>query len=692
MARRKNSRVTSYCIARSLVVLAMLPTLLYGQAVPAEPDSLDWVTLQEVEVNALALSTSKFEYGGMIGTIGAKKIALGSPTIVSDEMNKIPGVYWHSGALNTNRITIRGIGSRSPFSTNKIRAYYGDIPLTDGGGETTLEDIDLNFVSEVEVQKGANSSIYGSGLGGTIFLKRPVIDNNSMETNLTLGSFGLVGAGVKGSIAASEGIFRMGYQSLQSDGYRDNNSFDRQTLFISSDVTLGKNEISFLGLFIDQRAFIPSSLGITNFEENPRNAAFIWGAAKGFEDYKRWLVGLSWTRKLTVSSKIVSSIYTTGRDAFEPRPFNILQEENVGFGIRSRLEKTMERWSFHSGFEAFFDTYKAKTFENLQPTNGSEQGPVLTSVKHPRSYLNLFAESRFEIYTNLHASVGTNFNMTSYKIENSVPSALQSNNILNPIVSPRVSITYGINSLMNVYATLSRGFSPLSVDDSTNPDGSLNSDIEPETGWNREMGWKLADGKTNIELSLYSMAIRNLLVTRRTADDIIFGVNAGRTLHNGLELDFESIVVNKGSSQVIADLSYSFSHFEFKEFIDDQSDFTGNQLTGVPKHQLSFDLRHEVGWFFSGLSYQFVDQIPITDDNSIFSDGYQLVSLRAGAKVNVGEKWSGSMTLRLNNVLDEKYASMLSINANSFGGNEARYFYPGLPRNYQTSFNLTYRL
>ncbi|MEP1094563.1 MAG: TonB-dependent receptor, partial [Cyclobacteriaceae bacterium] len=396
--------------------------------------------------------------------------------------------------------------------------------------------------------------------------------------------------------------------------------------------------------------------------------------------------------KLTVSTKLVSSVYTIGRDAFEPRPFNILQEENAGAGIRSRVEATMERWSLQGGFEAYYDTYKAKTFENLQPTNGSEQGPLLTTVKHPRSYLNLFAESKFEIDTNLLVSVGANVNLTSYKIENSFPSSLDSDNTLDPIVSPRISVTYGINSSMNLYATLSRGFSPLSVDDSTNPDGSLNGELKPETGWNREIGIKRASRRANLELSLYSMDIRNLLVTRRTAEDIVFGVNAGETRHNGIEVDIEALVLDGPKSQIIADMSYSLSDFEFETFVDDNADFSGNQLTGVPKHQLSFDLRYEVNWFFTGINYQFVDQIPITDDNSVFSDNYQLVNLHAGTDLSFGEKLSVDVVVRLNNVLDEKYASMLSINANSFGGNEPRYYYPGLPLNFQTSVSIAYRL
>ena len=42
----------------------------------------------------------------------------------------------------------------------------------------------------------------------------------------------------------------------------------------------------------------------------------------------------------------------------------------------------------------------------------------------------------------------------------------------------------------------------------------------------------------------------------------------------------------------------------------------------------------------------------------------------------------------LNNILDERYASMLLINAGSFGGRAPRYYYPGLPRNWYVNATL----
>jgi len=90
---------------------------------------------------------------------------------IAPALNRIPGVFMQSGTLSTNRISIRGIGSRSLFTTAKIRAYLDEIPITNGVGETSLEDIDLSLLSEVEIYKGPTASVYGAGLGGLIRLK-----------------------------------------------------------------------------------------------------------------------------------------------------------------------------------------------------------------------------------------------------------------------------------------------------------------------------------------------------------------------------------------------------------------------------------------------------------------------------------------------------------------------------------------
>ena len=627
-------------------------------------DTAKWVTLQEVEVNALSLPTSKLAYPGMVGTISNEKIGISDPTISNQLFNRIPGVYWHSGAVNTNRITIRGIGSRSPFSTNKIRAYYEDIPLTDGGGETAIEDIDLQFVGNVEVHKGPNSSAFGSGLGGTIFFKQKGVTENRALINTTVGSYGLFRFGAYTSLKKENKEFQIGYQSQTSDGYRDNNTLDKHTIYGASSIALKNGHLSFIGLFLTQKAFIPSSLGVTAFENEPRSAAANWNGARGFEDYDRWLTGISWELNFS-NIKLITSAYSTGRKGYEPRPFNILRDQNSGAGLRLRLEGIGEKWSWSAGLEGFADSYEAQIFENLLPSDGSEQGNLLSSAKQPRKYVNVFGQTRYQITERTELSGGINVNQTTYRLETSFPSTSTSEKKFDLIVSPRLSLTQVFGDSFTGYATISHGFSPPSIDDSLNPDGSLSLGIRPEIGWNKEIGWKYDQQKMNVEIALFSMSVKDLLVTRRTAEDVVFGVNAGKTLHRGVEIDGAYLLVDQ-LGKLIVDFSYGYSDFSFEDFIDDGDDFSGNQLTGVPQNQLSIGLSHTLGSYFSTLDYQFIDRIPITDDNATFSKSYQLLSASVGVRRTFSEVWKWDAVIRLNNILDEEYASMLSINANGF--------------------------
>ena len=124
--------------------------------------------------------------------ISARTFQNYSPVSMVPAMNQIPGVYVFSGALNTNRITIRGIGSRTLFGTDKLRMYYSDIPITDGSGFSSIEAFDLENLSQIEVVKGPKGTIHGANLGGAIILspKEALGISTNFSNNSTVGSFG----------------------------------------------------------------------------------------------------------------------------------------------------------------------------------------------------------------------------------------------------------------------------------------------------------------------------------------------------------------------------------------------------------------------------------------------------------------------------------------------------------------------
>ena len=203
----------------------------------------------------------------------------------------------HSGALNTNRITIRGIGARNPYGTSKIRCFYEDIPITNGDGESNIDVFELSSISNIEIIKGPNSSVYGSGLGGAIRLnpKKGLLNEKKVETSLLIGSFGLIKEVVNANIGYNKNSLNISFSNTERKGYRDNNEYNRKSIIINSTHFLNeKNVFTFLGNFLSLKAFIPSSLNEENYLNNPSSADYNWEQSKGHEDNKMGIFGFNW--------------------------------------------------------------------------------------------------------------------------------------------------------------------------------------------------------------------------------------------------------------------------------------------------------------------------------------------------------------------------------------------------------------
>lgn len=663
-------------------------------------------------LNEVLIKTNHFQselkkIPASIALISADVIQSNNTVNIAPVLNSAPGVYMHNGTLSTNRITIRGIGSRTPFGTSKIRSYYQDIPLTNGSGETTIEDIELGGVTRMEVLKGPSSSLFGSGLGGVIqFIPdKGLFNTNALQTNYTFGSFGLQKFLVRANLANKANSANIIYSNTQNEGYRDNNELKRQTLsFASNHYLNASNNLVVIANLIDLKAYIPSSLDQEDYINDPETAAFTWGRSKGFEDYTRLLLGLSWQHDFASGAKQISSVFGSLLNAYEARPFNILDQNTLGMGVRSRFvnsstvfEKKLE-WT--AGLELFSDLNSLKTFDNLYqdfpPGTGSVKGDQLSDLQEKRNYINLFAEAKFHFSEKTLLDFGFNFNQTFYRLEdrfNGPANDLSGNYDFKPIVSPKIGITHQLYENGMIFGLISHGFSPPTLEETLLPDGLINTDIRPETGWSYELGSRGSFIKNifKYELSLYYMDIDNLLVARRTGDDQYVGVNAGKTAHKGIEISLNYMILDQPSIKISHQNGFGFNDYKFEDFKDLENDYSGNELTGVPDKIFNSQLfiQSKTG-LYGNITYQYVGAIPITDDNSVYSDQYQLVNTKIAYKKLIGEHFQIDIYLGFNNIFNEKYASMLQINAGSFGNNAPRYYYPGEPSNFYSGINLEY--
>jgi len=670
----------------------------------AKITSINLTYLEGVTISSYHINDSLLNAPASISVLTAADMQRNNNSDISTILNTVPGVLMQSGGINTNRISIRGIGARTPYGTNKIRAFYGSIPLTSGDSETTIEDIDLNVIESTEIIKGPLSSVYGAGLGGAILItpKQLRWQNNLASVNTTIGSFGLVKNTVRYSHNSKIGSLNLSYHKLETDGYRDNSAYNREGVTLAGELfRKEKSKLTYFGNYTYLKAYIPSSVSKTSFDTNPRAAAPTWAAAKGYEQYKAWMGGLAYDWQAATWLKNSTSVFVNTKENYEPRPFDILTQDNTAYGARTQFfgdfKLLKSKAQFITGMEYFKDGFTGGTYENLYQQNngnGTLQGNRLAGSEQDRDFINAFAQLRLPLAKKWEVQAGVNYNKTNFKLDNTFPAESTSSEkySYDAIWSPQLSLLYKPSKLSTLYASVSRGFSLPSIEETLTADGTINPNIKPENGYNFEAGGKFysRDEKLFIGISLYRMQIKDLLVAQRVGDDQYIGVNAGETLHQGIEASVK-YNWNLGNFNLQPYVRASIGQYEFKEFVNNDVDYSGNDLTGVPSNKINagITLQAPYGLYLSA-DYYYVDDIPLNDANSAYADSYNLLNAKAGWQFDLFKGMSANLSAGINNATDTHYASMVLVNATGVNGAPPRYYYPGLPVNYYANIALAY--
>jgi iron complex outermembrane receptor protein len=87
------------------------------------------------------------------------------------------------------------------------------------------------------------------------------------------------------------------------------------------------------------------------------------------------------------------------------------------------------------------------------------------------------------------------------------------------------------------------------------------------------------------------------------------------------------------------------------------------------------------------LQYQWIGRQYLNDANDQSYGAYHLFHMKLAYSKKLRMIDLG-LAVGIRNLLDSKHASMILVNAPSFGGNLPRYYYPGMPRNYFLTLSL----
>ncbi|SHG62640.1 TonB-dependent receptor [Flavobacterium johnsoniae] len=665
-------------------------------------DSLKTEKLKEVVISSLHINNSLLNTPASIGILSKKDLLQNNTTDITTVINTIPGVFMQSSNFTTSRISIRGIGARTTYGTNKIRAFYGSIPLTSGNSETVIDDIDLENLNQIEIIKGPLSSVYGAGLGGAILISPQLSNNGNQSAGIStvFGSFGLLKNSLNFGLDEKSGSLNISYHNLKTDGWRENSSYNREGITLAGELFRKENsKLTYFSNYTYLKAFIPSSISKEVFNTNPKAGAPTWVASKGYKEYKSVLGGLAYDFKINENLKNSTSVFINYKDSNEPRPFDILRQYTFATGARTQFSGNFKigrvENQFIAGAEYFTDTYNGNTFQNLYQQNnglGSLQGNQLTETDQKRHFYNIFSQLRTLLSDQLEIQAGLNYNKTRFDLNNYTEN-INEEYSYDGIFSPQISFLYKPHSLKTLYFSVSRGFSLPATEETLTSEGKINPDIKPENGYNFEVGGKFYffNKKLYTEISLYRMEIKDLLVAKRVGDDQYVGTNAGKTFHEGIEITLNH---NWPINRFLALNSYlagSIGNYKFKEFIDNGNDFSGNKLTGVAPQKINagITLNTNIGVYFS-TDYQFVGEIQLNDANTAYSDSYTILNLKTGYRFEILQGLTSHISAGVNNVTNEKYASLILPNAVPTGNSSPRYYYPGLPVNYYGAVSLNY--
>ena len=600
-----------------------------------------------------------------------------------NSLNQVTGIYSHSAGYNTNRITIRGMGSRSPYSTNKIKSYLNNIPLSNGVGETTIEDFGIEILDQIEINKGPNSSIYGSGLGGNIVLKTSKSFEKTVKIKSIFKSFNTY----QNSISVSKKINKinllLNFEKIKSDGFRDNNTYDNNRIFASVNYEINDDYvIDFIHFYNSAEALIPSSLSLESFIDNPSSAAFSWRNVEGGEDYNRSLTGLTFNSKKNKYTSSTTFFYKTFNND-ENRPFNYLIEDSDSFGFRHIGKFPLNSFDFSYGLEYSGENYIFSTWDEY----GSMDQSIISQQTQDRKNYNYFLQVD-KSFKNSFLTFGIGSNKINFDwVDETESTSLNYNT--KTIISPRLSYNHNLDNI-SIFGNISHGFSSPNIDETLDENGIVNPDIKPETGWNYELGLigSTNDNSLSYNLNLYYMDIKNLLVAQRTSFDTFTGVNAGRTTHPGLEATINFPLLRSQNLTITSSSNFSKYWYIFKDFNNRGTDYSQNKLTGVPTHTTFSKIKFDLKNYLAQISFQNVGKIPMNDSNELFTDSYSVIDLKLSRLYSL-KNLGINISTGVNNLFDKRYASGIVINARGFGGGDPRFYYPGLPRNYFISLSLS---
>jgi iron complex outermembrane receptor protein len=686
----------------SLTVYLCLPVILFAQQVssPGEEDSTHTKTLQEVMVKAYEQNRRLAEVPAAIGLVGQKQLNRFNNAGILPAINTIPGVRMEERSPGSYRLNFRGSSLRSPFGVRDVKVYYNEIPLTDPGGNTYLNQLGFYSFQSIEIIKGPAGSLYGAGIGGALLIHSlPAVWRPGVSVDYIGGSFtsNNLNANIRAGEEDRQNNFSYSHQT--SDGYRVQTKMRRD--LVNWETQLKANEKQTIHAFMmysDLYYQTPGALTKTEYALNPQAARPASGPAPGAVQNKAaiyqkiFTTGISSEYQFNDSWQNSSSVYGAYTDFSNPgiRVYEKRKEPHFGGRTVFRFKKQISTTTlqFHFGAEGQKGFFNTKDYKNKLGATDSLQ----TDDEVSNGQYMIFAQGDINFRSGWIFTVGGSFNKSSIQFTrvSVLPPLFQSRTFENKL-APRVAILKKILPEVSLYASAARGFSNPTVSELLKSSGTIGGNLQPEDGIDYEFGARgaLFGDKFYFDVNAFFFHLDNTIVQRIDTNGVSYSINAGSTKQHGLET-FVSYQLADHPAQFFSDakiwISHSWHDFHYNSFKQVNSDYSGKQLPSVPPNTIvaGLDIFTKPG-LYANITYTYCDAIPLNDANTDFASSYNLLGARAGFRKTFGGRIRLEIFGGVDNLFNTKYSLGNDINAAA-----GRYYNAAPGINYYAGISLNY--
>lgn len=643
-----------------------------------EPET---ISLNEVVITGYDSRRTILQTPGSIGLVGERDLLRADQTSLSQMMNHIPGVQARgSNTLRPATISVRGMGARGPGASGRIKIYLNDLMLTNPDGSNAWEDIDPQTIGRMEVIKGPASSIYGASVGGVINIstQKPAYGEQSLEAFTMVGSFNTLRYGTTARVSNDKVNLMLTYGTQSTDGFRDFSQEGRT--FLTFLGTFQSSPKSTTTLFFNRNNYnsrAPGALTPQQATDNPRQTLPVAVANNAGRDINFTRVGISNEWEIAPKLTNITSVTTSFSDLDHPILGIYIYSWVQNYGGRTRFVYSPKLGNIQSRFTVGAEYQQGvNRLSFYRNTNGRPDSVRVGDRNSNVSNGIVFAQAEFELTDKLLVTLGSSINYYNYSyIEFTRRNAQYQNRRFEPFVAPRLGVNYKLTSRIALHGNISRGFSPPSVGDINQPDGTVNENLNAETALNYEVGIRgsaLRD-RLSFDIAAFRMNLNGEILTRTPAIGFTTRENAGITSYSGIEAFVSFVAVNKPGaplSLVRPYVSYTRLNSVFEDFVENPRpgvniSANGFLVPGNAPHRAFAGLEVESGTgLYLFATYEYTDRTPINNLNTLYNEAFGLLGAKIGWRKTLFDRLRVDVYGGGNNLTDEIYADSPALNAN----------------------------